>query len=301
MLRSLFSGVSGLKNHQTAQDVVANNIANVNTTGFKASTAGFQDIVSQTVSAASAPTGTAPNTTLGGKNAKQIGLGVTIAGIGKDMTEGSTQTTDRPLDFAIHGEGYFVVKNGTQTYYTRNGNLTVDKSGDLVTANGDLVQGLVLTTPVATTGGIPADLATPTTPTTPPGVDKTKLANIVIDGGKYSDYAVDQNGFVIATERTSGTKMYLGRLVLGTFNNPAGLDAKGNSCFQPSNNSGDPVFYQVGASGAGTLQSGELEMSNVSLASEMTNMIIIQRGFQANSRVITTSDTMLEELINLKR
>lgn len=281
MLRSLFSGVSGLKNHQTAQDVVANNIANVNTTGYKASTAGFQDIVSQTVSAASAPTGTGAAATLGGKNAKQIGLGVTISGIGKDMTEGSTQTTDRPLDFAIHGEGYFVLKDGTQTYYTRNGNLSLDKDGNLVTSNGMLVQGVM---------GSGTLTGTPGT-----------LGNITIDGTKYSDYAIDTNGYISATNRTSGTKEQVGRLALATFNNPAGLDAVGNSCFQPSSNSGTAVNRYVNDSGAGSLQSGELEMSNVSLASEMTNMIIIQRGFQANSRVITTSDSMLEELVNLKR
>lgn len=287
MLRSLFSGVSGLKNHQTAQDVVANNIANVNTTGFKASTAGFQDIVSQTVSAASAPTGTGAAATLGGKNSKQIGLGVTIAGISKDMTEGSTQTTDRPLDFAIHGEGYFVVKDGTQTYYTRNGNLALDKAGNLVTSNGMLVQGLI------GTGTLPATAGT--------AVNAGDLKNITIDGKTYSDYAIDTNGYINATQRSDGAKVQLGRLVLGTFNNAAGLDAKGNSCFQPSNNSGNVAYYAVNDSGAGALQSGELEMSNVSLASEMTNMIIIQRGFQANSRVITTSDSMLEELVNLKR
>lgn len=276
MPRSLFSGTSGLNNHQTAMDVIANNIANIDTTGYKASTAGFQDIVSQTVSAASAPTAT-----LGGKNAKQIGLGMTISGIGKDMTEGSTQTTDRPLDFAIHGEGYFVVKNGTQTYYTRNGTLSLDENGNLETSNGMLVQGVLGTGTLSGTVGT--------------------LSNITIDSTKYSDYAIDTNGYVNATQRSDGTKVQLGRVVLGTFNNPAGLDAVGNSCFQPSSNSGTVTNRYVNDSGAGSLQSGELEMSNVSLASEMTNMIIIQRGFQANSRVITTSDTMMEELVNLKR
>lgn len=277
MLRSLFSGVSGMNNHLTAQDVIANNIANVNTIGYKASTSTFQDTVSQTVSEASAPVGT----TLGGRNAKQIGLGVSIAGIGKDMTEGSTQTTDRPTDFAIHGEGYFVVKNGTQTYYIRNGSLGLDEAGNLVTANGMLVQGV---------------MGTGTLPTTPGA-----LSNVTIDGTKYSDYAIDTNGYINATSRATGKEEQVGRLVLATFNNPAGLDSVGNSCFQPSNNSGAAVNRYVNDGGAGFLQSGELEMSNVSLASEMTNMIIIQRGFQANSRVITTADSMLEELVNLKR
>lgn len=281
MLRSLFSGVSGMNNHLTAQDVVANNIANVNTIGYKASTASFQDTVSQTVSEASAPIGTGAAATMGGRNAKQIGLGMTMAGIGRDMTEGSAQTTDRPMDFAIHGEGYFVLKNGTQTYYTRNGNLGVDQDGNLVTANGMLVQGVM---GAGTLTGTPG-----------------ALGNITIDGTKYSDYAIDTNGYVNATNRTTGKKEQIGRLALATFNNPAGLDSVGSSCFQPSSNSGAAVNRYVNDGGAGALQSGELEMSNVSLASEMTNMIIIQRGFQANSRVITTADSMLEELVNLKR
>lgn len=276
MMRSLFSAVSGLKNHQTAQDVIANNIANVNTTAYKSSSTGFQDIVNQTISEASAPTAT-----IGGINSKQVGLGMSVAGITKNMNEGSTQSTDRPLDFAIHGEGYFVVKKGTGTYYTRNGNLKLDNAGNLVTSDGAFVQG------VTGTGTLTGTVGT--------------LSNIQIDGKTYSDYAIDTNGYVTATERSSGNSKQLGRLVLGTFNNPAGLDSVGNNEYIPSNNSGTVVNHFVNENEAGTLQSGELEMSNVSLANELTNMIIVQRGFQANSRVITTSDSMLEELVNLKR
>ena len=129
-----FSAVSGLKSHQTAMDVIGNNIANVNTTGFKSSRTLFQDIYSQTISAATAPTDTT-----GGVNAKQVGLGTQIASIDMNMTEG-TQTTSYPLDFSISGEGFFVIDNGDGTYsYTRNGAFQLDANGYLVTANGDYV------------------------------------------------------------------------------------------------------------------------------------------------------------------
>jgi len=275
MMRSMFSGVSGLKNHQTAMDVIGNNVANVNTTAYKASKIVFQDIVSQTVSEA-----TAASTNEGGQNSKQIGLGMSIAGITKDMTEGSTQSTDGPLDFAIQGEGYFVVTDGTGTTYTRNGSFERDGAGNLVTKNGAYVQGVLGTGLTGTPG---------------------TLSNITIDGTVYSDYAIDTNGIITATKRSDSSSVEIGRLVLATFNNPAGLDSAGNSTYVTSNNSGTASVHYVNDEGAGSLQSGELEMSNVSLASELTNMIIVQRGFQANSRVITTSDTMLEELVNLKR
>lgn len=277
MMRSMFSGVSGLKNHQTAMDVIGNNVANVNTAAFKASKVVFQDIVSQTVSEATAAT-----TDLGGQNSKQIGLGMSIAGISKDMTEGSTQSTDDPLDFAIHGEGYFAVKDGNDISYTRSGSLKVDNQGNLVTQNGAFVLGV-------------------TDPTTTGAIAETSLGKIKIDSATYSDYAIDSNGIITATKRSDGTSEKIGRLALATFNNPGGLDSAGNSTYVASSNSGAATYYCVNDSGAGSIRSGELEMSNVSLASELTNMIIIQRGFQANSRVITTSDTMLEELVNLKR
>jgi flagellar hook protein FlgE len=275
MMRSLFSAVSGLKNHQTAMDVIGNNVANVNTIAYKANSVIFQDIVSQTVSDA-----TAASANVGGRNAKQIGLGMSVSTIAKDMTEGSTESTDKPLDFAIHGEGYFLVSNASGTYYTRNGNLTLDDAGNLVTANGDYVQGVLGSGLTGTVG---------------------TLSKITIDKSTYSAYAIDSNGIVTGTPKAGGADVQIGRLVLSTFNNPAGLESVGNSNYKTSNSSGAAANSYVNEGGAGALQSGELEMSNVSLASELTNMIIVQRGFQANSRVITTSDTMLEELVNLKR
>jgi fagellar hook-basal body proteins len=306
MMRSLFSGVSGLKNHQTGMDVTGNNIANVNTTGFKASRTIFKDIVSQTISNA-----TAPNGNTGGMNSKQVGLGMAVSTISKDITEGSSQSTDVPLDFKIEGEGYFVVQNADGSYsYTRNGNFSLDKDGYLVNANGQHVMGIMENsgTPTASTGTTPTDL-TSTTALTGTNLVKLKITGkIPADSGStYNEYAIDSNGIITAKKESTTTATVdnstyvVGRVALATFNNPAGLDAQGNSLMTTSANSGDPVYSFVNELSAGTIQSGELEMSNVSLATELTNMIILQRGFQANSRVITTSDTMLEELVNLKR
>lgn len=320
MMRSLFSAVSGLKSHQTSMDVIGNNIANVNTTGYKSSRVIFQDIYSQTISSATAPTDTT-----GGINAKQIGLGVSISAVGMNMTEGSTQSTSYALDFAISGEGFFVVNNGTGAYsYTRNGALTLDADGFLVTAGGDYIMAVVEDEDPATSlidNADPVADVDAVTGEVTPRFEKVQLLGTVTDAGgtehEYTDYAVDTNGVITATVATTATTTdpvsgettttttssveTIGRIVLATFNNTAGLEKIGSSYYSESSNSGPVVYNFANNGGAGSLTSGSLEMSNVDLATELTNMIITQRGFQANSRVITTSDTMLEELINLKR
>ncbi|MGE4353949.1 MAG: flagellar hook-basal body complex protein [Oscillospiraceae bacterium] len=299
MMRSLFSAVSGLKNSQTAMDVIGNNISNVSTVGYKASRTIFQDIYSQTVSNAAAPTDSN-----GGINPKQVGLGVEIASISMNMTEGSSQSTSDPLDFSISGEGFFVVDSGDGSYvYTRNGALTLDANGYLVTANGNYVMGLTGDETEVANGSDLFD--TDGTPL----FDKVQVTGSVDTGTTdaygdpiyetYSDYAIDTNG-VITAMNGDGDIMTLGRLVLATFNNTAGLEKAGSSYYNASADSGEATI-NFANDGCGCLKSGSLEMSNVDLATELTNMIITQRAFQANSRVITTSDTMLEELINLKR
>ncbi|NLF34890.1 MAG: flagellar hook-basal body complex protein [Clostridiales bacterium] len=294
MMRSLFSGVSGLKSHQTAMDVIGNNVANVNTTGYKSSRAIFQDIYSQTIS-----TATPPGATTGGINPKQVGLGVSISAIGMNMTEGSTQSTSYPLDFAISGEGFFVVDTGEGLRYTRSGALTLDANGCLVTGNGDYVMAVH-----EDSDGDP-DTSLIENGDSVANFKRIQLLGSVA-GGQYVDYAVDVNGVITATfidndPAEDPEVRRIGRLVLATFNNAAGLEKTGASMYTSSPNSGAPVYHFANDGGAGALQAGSLEMSNVDLASELTSMIITQRGFQANSRVITTSDTMLEELINLKR
>ena len=291
MMRSLFSGVSGLKNHQTAMDVIGNNVANVNTTAYKANRVIFQDIVNQTISEATAPNGT----TSGGVNSKQVGLGMSIAGISKDMTEGSAESTESPLDFSIQGEGYFIVENKDGSLsYTRSGSFKPDADGYLVTQNGQYVMGVVSADATGT------NLVNGTA-LTAASLSKIKLSGTVDASHVYTDYAIDSYGKITATNTANSNAVEtIGRLALSTFNNPAGLDAVGNSNYDVSSNSGS-ASYQFVSDNCGGIQSGQLEMSNVSLATELTNMIIVQRGFQANSRVITTSDSMLEELVNLKR
>lgn len=337
MMRSLFSAVSGMRNNQTAMDVIGNNISNVNTTGFKASRTLFQDIFSQTLVNASAPT-----QTTGGRNPQQVGLGMTIAGISLDMTEGSTQSTANPLDFAISGEGFFVVdKDGilaklaaqytgddtdeapTVTpdmfVYTRAGALTLDADGYLVTQNGHRLVGVLQGyTTVQDADGNDVYVSVLDTPDAQKTLQYIRMSgqvevyeldedgNPVMDGDDFvkktvsvSNYKIDENGYITAMDE-NGKTYTLGRLILATFPNSAGVEKIGSSYYRQTQNSGTANLNYVGE-GRGTLKSGALEMSNVDLATELTNMIITQRAYQANSRVITTSDTLLEELINLKR
>lgn len=278
MMRSLFSAVSGLKNHQTGMDVIGNNISNVNTVGFKASRVIFEDIYSQTIGTASAPIAGTPGT--GGINAKQIGLGSAVASVSTSINEGSAETTGEDLDFSIEGQGYFVIDSNGQTLYTRNGHFELDGAGNLVTSSGDFVMGEMGTALTGTPG---------------------TLEPIVVNPADYVSCTVDSNGVVTGIKKTDGSKEELGRLAMATFTNAAGLEKQGGSLYAASSNSGAAAVSYVNEGGAGSLKSGSLEMSNVDLANELTNMIIMQRGFQANSRVITTSDSMLEELVNLKR
>ena len=545
MMRSLFSGVSGMRNNQTRMDVSGNNIANVNTVGFKSGRVTFQDVLSQTTQGASAPTGTR-----GGTNPKQIGLGVGIASIDTMFTDGSFQPTGKATDLSIQGQGFFVLGDGSNQYYTRAGNFDFDTKGNFgVPGTGYRVQGWTadpngvvntsgaqpssIQIPVgqpipakatdsitnannlsasakigdtamatidiydsqgtahtakttyvkvgsntwlantavsdvsgavanslkqitfdtngklnATTGiqdvstgnvravlGVPmagtfilpqlnlnsssatGTVVTATTPFrdsttstdgtirfltvtstktttgwdmafsengkalatssildtattyptpvtingastilsgsismsnaltnnnqfdqttslytsapsgnanmtfTPSGSSAANmslaldLAALTQYGGDTSVQATSQTGYAAGTLNsqsidvngnivggfTNGQTRTLAKICLATFNNPAGLTKVGSSLFAKSTNSGEPQVGTTGVGGRGTVNPGTLEMSNVDLAEEFSNMIITQRGFQANSRVITTTDTMLEELINLKR
>jgi len=268
MLRSLYAGVSGLKNHQTKMDVVGNNIANVNTIGFKSSRVTFQDIYSQTLSPASAPTAE-----FGGSNPQQVGLGVALGSIDVMQTRAAIEYTGAPLDLSIDGDGFFVVNDGNRNLYTRAGNFFLDSASNLVTSGGLLVQGQL------------AD---------------GSLENININQNYYN-IAVTRNGDVIGINSTTGSKETIATIAVANFNNQNGLEKLGESLYSESQNSGTAVFNIPGANGAPFLNPSSLEMSNVDLAKEFTDMIITQRGFQANSRVITTSDQLLEELVNLKR
>ncbi len=286
MMRSLYSGITGLRSHQTRMDVIGNNIANVNTVGYKTSRVVFQDIYSQTIKTSSAPT-----TTNGGTNPQQIGLGTAVAAIDVLHTTSGSQYTGNTMDLSIEGDGFFVVRDFGGTYYTRAGNFYTNENNSLVTANGSFVQGYRVDTDgnLLDAGGL---IVTDSS--------LAQIININIDPDYY-DVSIDSNGTVVGLDTTTKEQTVLGQLTLATFSNENALEKVGSNMYQGTANSGTAVLDLPGTGTAGTLNPGSLEMSNVDLASEFTDMIVTQRGFQANSRIITTTDAMLEELVNLKR
>ncbi len=396
MLRSLFSGISGLRANQTMMDVTGNNIANVNTVGYKGSSTVFQDTLSQTLQSAGAP-----STTTGGTNPAQVGLGVKVAAITTNFGQGAAQSTGRSTDLMVQGDGFFIEKSAGQQMYTRGGALSFDGSGRLVSPDGGVMQGWVadaagtinangpvtdLALPLGATlpatssknvvlgGNLPADAAlgvplqtsveiydaqgnarslsvsftrtdpttwsvtmsdgttttgpTPLTfngaggPGTGPQPGTMTIGGVSVDLTKVTGYtgissmgvqsqdggpAGALEGFSIGPDGTltgvftGGRRRSLGQIALATFNNPTGLIKSGNSAYTSSPNSGIAQVGTAGSGSRGKLAGGVLEMSNVDLAQAFTNLIIAQRGFQANSRVITASDEILQDLVNIKR
>jgi flagellar hook protein FlgE len=413
MMRSMFAAISGLKNHQTMIDVVGNNIANVNTTGFKQSRVTFEDILSQTVRGASGPQGGR-----GGVNPEQIGLGVILGGIDTIQSQGTLQSTGKSTDMAIQGDGYFVMNDGKQNFFTRDGSFDLGIDGTLVSPSSGMhvmgwqaspLTGLVNTTVPPTvlsvpigggmtgkmsssltiTGnldannvggaapGVPVVLSTtvydaqgnalPVTLTctravaTPPsqawtvvatGSGATGTTNVTFSGagklltpvgglgtismtiatgattpqsisldlsavtqlagtsslssntdgasaGSLTSFTVGKAGDVTGIY-SNGYKQPLGQLALGSFANPSGLMKAGGNLYAASPNSGIANIGTPSSNGRGDIATGFLEGSNVDLAQQFTNMIMAERGFQANSKVITTSDEILMDLVNLK-
>ncbi|WP_407307358.1 flagellar hook-basal body complex protein [Desulfosporosinus sp. SB140] len=301
MMRSLYSAISGLKNHQTMMDVIGNNIANVNTTGFKKSRVTFATALSQSLKGASAPD-TASPALFGGTNPMQVGLGATLGSIDQIMTSGSAQTTGNPTDMMINGDnGFFVLNNAGQTVYSRAGAFTLDGNGNLVDpASGALVQGQAFsddTTPASWTAPV-------TTSNVVIKIGDTAYGNTGSDG-TLASYSIDQSGVItgVYTDSTTGvsTTHKIAQIAVANFSNASGLENLGGSFYRETNNSGTATVGAAGTNGTGTITTGSVEMSNVDLSQEMTSMIVAQRGFQANSRVITVSDSLLQELIDLKR
>ncbi|MDQ1513881.1 MAG: flagellar hook protein FlgE [Microbacteriaceae bacterium] len=391
MLRSLYAGISGLRAEQTMLDVTSNNIANVNTVGFKSSSVQFEDTLSQTLSAAGLP-----QSTKGGTNPAQVGLGVRVAGITANLTQGSQESTGNSLDALVSGDGYFVTKVGSETLYTRDGSMHWDAAGQLSTADGSLVQGWVATNGVLNTGGkpgtitLPSGQVAPATATTTAkmsgnlpsdaasgtvltrditvysasGTEKTLAVTFTAGTGGAWTYsasdgtgtpatgsitssgasvtgtttattdgiAVDLSGLTgyaglttatiggqngnragtllstamgsdgtLSGTFSNGSTVPLARLSLALFRNPAGLEKAGDSAMRESLNSGQAQLGTAGSGGFGAIVSGALEASNVDLSKDFTNLIVAQRGFQANARIITTSDQILQELAQLKQ
>lgn len=309
MMRSLYSGVTGLTTHQTRMDVIGNNIANVNTYGFKSSRTTFKDIYYQTVKSPAAGTDT-----FAGNNPTEVGYGVQLGSIDKNMSRSSFAGTDRTFDLAISGEGFFIVgkpeanggqgggKNGMRDItYTRNGNFTLDSTGNLVNANNKFVLGTTNSDGNADTLAKkdPADKASDLEIINVNKLIQSAFNNNDLTFKDLEAFSIGTDGVLTATY--GGEIKALARIEVAVFDNPEGLLEAGNTDFQESAASGAPGIRKPGDPGTGTTESGKLEMSNVNLAQEFSDMIITQRGFQANSRIITTSDTMLEELVNLKR
>jgi flagellar hook protein FlgE len=281
MMRGMFAAISGLKQHQVMLDVTANDIANVNTIGYKSSRVTFQDSLNQLQRGASGPT-----TNNGGSNAAQVGLGVGLGSVDNLMSDGSMQTTGNPLDVAIQGDGFFQIGEGAPTdaapginptAYTRAGNFSINSEGYLTTQTGQYVTGWAM----------------PAAPGSP------DIA-IKIPAGATGT-AIDGNGGVSYIDAGTGLRVTAARLTLATFSNSAGLERKGGNTWVASANSGQKSANTPGQAGLGSTVAGQVEMSNVDLAQTFTTMITAQRGFQANSRVISTADEMLQDLVNLKR
>jgi flagellar hook protein FlgE len=275
MMRGMFAAISGLKQHQVMLDVTANDIANVNTIGYKSARTTFQDSLTQLQRGAAGPT--ANN---GGANAAQVGLGVGLGSVDNLMQSGALQTTGNPFDVAISGDGFFQLAQGnpagtlTASSYTRAGNFTLNSQGYLTSQAGDYVLG------VPAAGGAAAAIKVP---------------------NGASDFAIDQNGGVSWVDPTTQQRVTGYSLQLATFSNSAGLQRAGSNHWIASANSGTKTVGIPGSAGVGSVTAGAVEMSNVDLAQTFTNMITAERGFQANSRVISTADEMLQDLVNLKR
>jgi flagellar hook protein FlgE len=299
MMRAMYSAISGLKSQQVMLDVTANNLANVNTLGFKASSTTFQDALSQ-MQRGAAPA--AAGGGFGGSNAIQVGLGVTVGAVSNRMGAGGLQSTGGTYDVAISGEGWMRVGLSTaapnpanptvgmtaadQVNYTRAGNFARNNDGWLITQDGYYVIGRNAAAPPQDIFiNIPADATDVTI-----GPDG---AVTFIPGPTYTPPA--------GLPPVTNGRATAGYISLAKFPNEQALERSSGNRFRANGASGAAVVGTPGANGFGNTIGGSIEMSNVDLATEFTNMIVAQRGFQANSRVISTGDQMLQDLVNLVR
>lgn len=260
MLRALRTAASGMTAQQIYVDVIAHNLANVNTTGFKKGRADFEDLLYETLrGAVSNGAGGEPPSPL------QVGHGSRLIGTAKVFSQGDSEVTGQPLDVAIEGDGFFQVElpDGT-TGYTREGSLRVDGESRLVTPRG-----LPLTPSIT----FPADTVS---------------------------MLINAQGRVIVRTAGATAETELGQLLLARFVNPAGLEASGGNLLRETPASGTPIVGAPGELGIGTLRQGALERSNVDAVEEMVNMIVAQRAFEISSKAVRTSDDMLGVVSNLK-
>ena len=262
MIRALYTAASGMNAQQANIDNVAHNLANVNTTGFKKSRLEFQDLVYQETRVAGTPTSTTGEAPIG----LETGVGTRPVASARDFSSGNLRRTGGPLDLAVEGQGFFQVQLPDGTIgYTRSGALHLSAEGRIVTSDGDSVEPQ-LTIPVNATS-----------------------------------ISISKDGIVSATLAGQNASQQIGTIELALFQNPGGLRALGGSVFSPTTASGEPTTAVPGADGLGTIVQGFLEDSNVSVVEEMVNMIMGQRAYEANARVVKASDEMLAQVNNMAR
>jgi len=278
MIGSLQTGVSGLQQFQEDLQVIGNNIANVNTVGFKSQSMDFEDELSQSLAN-------------GSTNPEQIGEGVTTGAIDSDFTQGTINTTGATTDLAINGNGYFLVSDPSSgiMYATRDGEFNLDANGYMINANGDRVQGTIGSSGTVTDLQINSATAI------------AALNDTTTPAPTLQSYTINTSGQITAT-LSDGTSGVIGQVMLQNFTNPQALVSQGNNLYSYSSAAGP--LAAPGApdtAGLGQIQSGALESSNVDLGSQMADLITAQRAFEANAKMITTSDEILQDLVNLKR
>ncbi|GAC1420800.1 MAG: flagellar basal-body rod protein FlgG [Candidatus Velthaea sp.] len=261
MMRALYTAASGMLAQQYNIDTTSNNLANVNTTGFRKNQARFQDVIYQQLRAPGTPVGASVVPV-----AQEVGLGVKIGSSEKLFTQGVIQQTGNPLDVAIEGDGFFQVTQPDGTIaYTRDGSFKRDANGQIVTADGYFLNPQI-----------------------------TVPQNALQVG-------VGQDGSVTAVIPGQQQPQQLGQIQLVRFTNSAGLAPQGRNLFAQTGASGAPTISQPGLNGAGLLQGGYVENSNVAVVEEIVNLITAQRAFEANSKAVTVADEMLATAVNTKR
>lgn len=262
MIRALWTAASGMQAQQKNIDVVANNLANVNTTGFKRSRADFQDLVYQNLKSSGAPSTSTTQVPSG----IQIGLGTRLAAVTKMFSAGDLTQTGNELDIAIEGDGFFQILQPDGTIgYTRAGSFKRDSTGRVVTSDGNPLQPEIV---------IPANAT------------KINIGN---------------DGTVSVTQAGQSATTSLGTLQLALFPNPAGLSSQGKNLYMTTDASGAATTGTPGQNGIGTIAQGLIEMSNVSVAEEMVQMIVGQRAYEVNAKAVQASDEMLQTANNLRR
>ncbi|WP_072682159.1 flagellar basal-body rod protein FlgG [Arcobacter sp. LA11] len=262
MIRGLYTAATGMNSMQHQIDVTSNNIANVNTMGFKQDRAEFQDLMYETLNYTAGQTSETTTNPTG----IDVGLGVRVSGIQKNFLQGDLKLTSNTLDLAIEGNGFFQITTPDgETAYTRNGAFKLDSEGNIVNGNGYALNPQI---------------------TVP-----DNLINLTIAS----------DGTVTAEDPTTGDVTNLGQITIADFINPAGLSPQGESLFMVSEASGDPITGNPTEDQFGSMRQGMIELSNVKLVNEMVDLITAQRAYEANSKAITTTDSMLDTVNRLKR